>query len=167
MFYRSRWLAGLLAAASGMLATEPAARPAAVPVAAAVATVPLSPRYRKVEVAPTTTFIYLGSVALTMPAFERRNGEYLATYAAKVFPFFFYNETGRLRIELPDAQLQTLARGERVTFTGRAQNESGKERRVEGLATPIDSTTGKLKVRVAVMKSVELVFNTTYRFVGE
>lgn len=120
--------------------------------------------YARVEVAPTKTSIYLGSVAMTMPAFARAGGAYESTYEAKVFPFFFYNETGRLRVNISDDLLRTLARGEPIDFTGRAVRADGAERRVEGRATPTGAGAGKLKVRVFYSKRIELIFNTTYRF---
>ena len=131
------------------------------------AAAPLNPRYRRVEVAPTKTSIYVGTVSLALPPLERRQGDYTATYEAKVFPFFFYNETGRLWIECSDEQLRQLGRGERVAFQGRAQRADGSEHRVEGTVTPVDVTSGKVKVRVFATASVELIFNTTYRFTGE
>jgi hypothetical protein len=137
--------------------------PAAAPVPAPL----LSPRYRRVEVAPTTTSIYIGSVSLTLPPLERSSGEFAAAYEAKVFPFSFYNETGRLWIECSDEQLRRLERGERVAFEGRAQRADGSEHRVEGIVTPADVTSGKVKVRVFATMSVELIFNTTYRFTGK
>lgn len=120
--------------------------------------------YERVTIAPTKTSIYIGTVAMTMPTFHRADGRYTAPYTAKVFPYFFYNEQGHLAIEMSDEQLRRLERGETVEFQGRARNESAEERRVEGRATPIDTTTGKLKVRVFVSRRVELIFNTTYRF---
>jgi hypothetical protein len=128
---------------------------------------PLNPRYRRVEVTPTRTSIYIGTVSLTLPPLVRRNNEYATTYEAKVFPFFFYNETGRLWIECSDDQLRQLERGERVSFQGRARRADGKEHRVEGTVSPADGTSGKVKVRVFATASVELIFNTTYRFTGE
>ena len=130
-------------------------------------TAPLNQRYRRVEVTPTRTSIYIGTVSLALPPLERRNNEYTTTYEAKVFPFFFYNETGRLWIEFPDDQLRQLERGERVSFQGRAQRADGNEHRVEGTVTPADATSGKVKVRVFATMSVELIFNTTYRFTGK
>ncbi|HUR59283.1 MAG TPA: hypothetical protein VM029_16325 [Opitutaceae bacterium] len=118
-----------------------------------------------VEVAPAKTSIYVGVVTLTTPTFVRKEGLYETTYTAKVFPYFFYNETGRLTIEMSDEQLGALARGETVEFKGRGVRADGTERRVEGKATPADAKSGKLKVRVFVSKKVELIFNTTYRFV--
>ncbi len=120
--------------------------------------------YARVEIAPTKTSIYIGTVAMTMPAFTRTAGTYTSTYAAKVFPFFFSNESGRLSVEISDALLHQLGRGEPIEFTGRAVNESGAERRIEGKATPADAASGKLKVRVFVSRRIELIFNTTYRF---
>ena len=125
-------------------------------------TVPAS--YSRVIVAPARTSIYLGSVSMTMPTFVRVTGGFEAPYDARVFPFFFYNEMGRLRVEMPDDALRQLERGEPVEFKGRAVRDDGAERRVEGKATPTDAASGKLKVRVFYSKRIELIFNTTYRF---
>jgi hypothetical protein len=122
-------------------------------------------RYDQVEVPPAKTSIYVGSVTLTMPRFTRKDGAYAADYTAKVVPYFFFNETGRLFIDFSDDQLRQLARGEAVEFKGRGLRGDGVERRVEGKATPADAQGGKLKVRVFVSKRTELIFNTTYRFV--
>ena len=122
------------------------------------------PRYTRVVVAPAKTSIYLGTVSMAMPAFVRVNGGFEAAYVAKVFPFFFYNENGRLRVEISDASLRQLERGEAIEFKGRAVRQDGAERRVEGKATPIDAATGKIKVRVFYSKRIELIFNTSYRF---
>jgi hypothetical protein len=120
--------------------------------------------FRQVEIAPTKTSIYIGTVSMSMPVFTRTEARYESSYVAKVFPFFFYNEAGRLAIEVSDAQLAALARGEPIEFTGRGRRDDGTERRIEGKATPADARSGKVKVRVFVSKSVELIFNTTYRF---
>jgi hypothetical protein len=144
----------LLAVCLGLLAGVSRAVAADRPVAA----------YARVEVAPTKTSIYIGSVSMTMPAFTRTADTYTSTYVAKVFPFFFSNETGRLSVDINAELLQRLARGEPIEFTGRAVNERGAERRIEGKATPADGASGKLKVRVFVSRRIELIFNTTYRF---
>ncbi|HTZ21255.1 MAG TPA: hypothetical protein VMC06_10270 [Opitutaceae bacterium] len=165
MLCRIRWLAGLLTVTGALLAAEPAP-PSAASADAAVTVPPLNPRYRRVEVAPTKTSIYIGTVSLALPPLERRRDEYTTTYEAKVFPFFFYNETGRLWIECSDEQLRRLERGERVAFQGRAQRANGREHRVEGTVTPTDAASGRVKVRVFATMSVELIFNTTYHFTG-
>jgi hypothetical protein len=122
--------------------------------------------YSRVDVAPTRTSIYVGTVSMTMPTFVRSEGAFVSSYVAKVFPYFFYNENGRLTVDISDDALRQLARGEAIEFTGRAVRTDGAERRVEGKATPIDATSGKLKVRVFYSKRIELIFNTTYRFPG-
>ncbi len=146
-----RLLAALLCA---LALAVPRARATERPIAA----------YDRVEIAPTKTSIYLGSVSMTMPTFVRKNGSYEATYAAKVFPFFIGSEKGSMTITLTDEALRKLEKGETIEFSGRATNTDGDERRIEGKATPADAQTGKLKVRVFVSKRIELIFNTTYRF---
>ncbi|MBI5693487.1 MAG: hypothetical protein HZC55_25710 [Verrucomicrobia bacterium] len=123
------------------------------------------PRRDRVEVEPTWTSIYVGTVSLQMPPFVRNGaGDFESTYVARVLPFFFYNESGRLAIQVPDESLRRLAAGEAVEFSGRAVNEKGEPRRVEGKATPSGPDAGKIKVRVFVSARIELIFNTTYRF---
>jgi hypothetical protein len=120
--------------------------------------------YDHVVVPPAKTSIYVGSVTLLMPDFVRRATTYETRYEAKVFPYFFSNEQGRVSIEITDDMLARLARGETVAFKGRGIRDDGVERRLEGTATPGDAVSGKLKVRVFVSKRIELIFNTTYRF---
>jgi hypothetical protein len=119
----------------------------------------------RVEVASTWTSIYIGTVSLKMPTFARAaSGDYESTYSARVFPYFPYSEHGRLSIRISDDSLRQLARGDAIEFSGRAVNQEGGERRVEGKATPTSAAGGKIKVRVFVTPRVELIFNTTYRF---
>src|SRR5512142_726136 len=86
--FRALWLIALLVGTFAQ-ATE-------VPIA----------RYDHVEIAPTKTSIYIGSVSMTMPSFVREHGAFTSTYTAKVFPYFFYNEKGRLSIAISDATLR-------------------------------------------------------------
>ena len=124
--------------------------------------------WRKVSIEPTWTSIYVGTVSLRLPEFTRNaTGEYESTYTARVLPWFFQNETGRLVIRASDDELRRLARGEAIEFTGHAVNHAGEERRVTGRATPADAVSGRIKVRVRVSPSIELIFNTTYRFSGD
>jgi len=120
--------------------------------------------FRAVSVANTRTSVYIGTVSLTMPTFQRSGTSFESTYVTKVFPYFFYNENGRLQIELPDADLQRLAAGETIAFSGNAESSKGEPRRIEGRAVPQNPTEGKIKVRVFVTPKIELIFNTTYRF---
>ena len=120
--------------------------------------------WRKVTIEPAWTSIYVGTVSLRLPEFTRNAaGEYESTYTARVLPWFFQNETGRLVIRASDDDLRRLGRGEVIEFTGRAVNHAGEERIVTGRATPADAVSGRIKVRVRVSTSIELIFNTSYR----
>ena len=132
-----------------------------------VDTPPLASFYAEATVATAKTSIYIGAVTLTMPPFAREGDVYRSTYTAKVFPLFFYNESGRISITLSDDDLRQLASGQRVYFKGEAFSSKDEPRRVEGHADPADETSGKIKVRVWVSKNIELIFNTTYRFTGK
>jgi hypothetical protein len=127
---------------------------------------PLASAYAEATVATAKTSIYIGAVTLKMPPFVREGDTYRSTYAAKVFPLFFYNESGRIAITLTDQNLRQLAAGERVYFKGEAFSSEEEPRRVEGQADPADAMSGKIKVRVWVSKNIELIFNTTYQFTG-
>lgn len=124
-------------------------------------------RFDHVVVAPAKTSIYVGSVTMSFTPSTRQAGAYEADYTAKVFPYFFLGEKGKLTLEAPDETLRRLARGETVEFAGRGVSEDGKPRRFDGTATPIDATSGKLKVRAHVSTRIELVFNMTYRFIPQ
>jgi hypothetical protein len=116
-----------------------------------------------VTVAPVKTSIYVGSVTLKTDVFRREGDKFETTYEAKVWPWFFWSETGRITITLPYASLEKLARGERVEFTGEALNQKNKPRHVTGYAERADAAKGKIKVRIGV-DDTELIFNSTYRF---
>lgn len=141
--------------------------PALLRAAADAPAAPAHRAYAKVDVAPTWTSIYIGTVSLQMPPFQRTAaGDYESTYAARVLPYFFYNENGRIGIRVSDDDLARLARGEAIEFTGLAVNQAGAERPIAGKATPVDATSGRIKVKVRVSPRIELIFNTTYRFIA-
>ena len=116
-----------------------------------------------VTVAPLKTSIYIGSVSLTTGEFRREGDKFSTTYEAKVWPWFFWGETGSITINLPPADLQKLASGERIEFTGEAFNHKNKPRKVTGRADRIDGASGTIKVRIGV-DDTELIFNGNYRF---
>jgi hypothetical protein len=122
--------------------------------------------YDRVEIPVTKTSIYIGNVTLIPGVLERSDGAYKTSYQAKVFPYFFLSEAGRLQIDFSDEQLAQLERGERVAFSGIAHNKDGETRRIEGHATPRAPGTseGTIKVRIFVTKKIELIFNSQYRF---
>lgn len=137
-------------------------------LAGAVVTLPADTTQRlgdwdSVTVEPMKTSIYVGSVTLTTGEFRRDGDKFSTTYDAKVRPWFFWGETGRITITLSQADLEKLARGERIEFTGEAFNHKNKPRKVTGRADRIDGATGKIKVRIGV-DDTQLIFNGTYRF---
>jgi hypothetical protein len=127
---------------------------------------PLPARFNQVEIKPTTTSLFIASVTMTMPPFVRQNAVFASTYSARVFPYFFWSESGRIWIEVPEGKLRQVERGEAVDFTGRGVNESGERRRIEGHATPTGPAEGKIRVRVFVSRRIYLTFDTTYVLTG-
>jgi hypothetical protein len=125
---------------------------------------PVAPKYSTVTIPTVKTSIYIGSVTLAAPAFVRTGSSYASTYTARVVPFFWAGEAGRIAVTITDDDLARLAKGEAVDFTGEGRNEDGELRRVEGRATPDDAESGRLKIRIWVSPRIELIFNTTYRF---
>ena len=123
-------------------------------------------QFDRADIAPAKTSIYIGTVSLPTPPFLRAAGLYEADYTAKVFPYFFSNEAGRLRIEVTDTMLRQLESGHPIEFTGVAVRTDGLQRRVHGKATPTNAQSGRIKVRVNVARTTELIFNTTYQFPG-
>ena len=116
-----------------------------------------------VSVPPMKTSIYIGSVSLTTGVFRREGHDLAGTYEAKVWPWFFWNETGRITITLAPDELAKLSRPGRVEFAGTAVNRRGKPRTLTGYAEGAGDATGRIKVRI-VVDGTELVFNGTYRF---
>jgi len=126
----------------------------------------VSRRYAVVTIQPSKTSIYIGSVTLNLHPLIRLDQEYSAVYTATVFPYFFYDETGRVTIKIPDEALLRVAKGEAVDFAGKGLSDEGEERRIEGRATPTGPDAGRIKVRIYVSKRIALIFNTTYRIDG-
>ena len=121
-------------------------------------------RYEHVVVDPAKSSIYVGSVTMSLSPATRQNAAYECTYTAKIFPYFFMSETGRLHLDAPDETLGRLARGESVAFNGYGVSADGQKRRFEGQATPTDAASGRLKVRCFVSKRISLAFDMRYRF---
>jgi len=120
-------------------------------------------RFSIVEVAPVKTSIYIASVTLAVPRFVRQGEIYESTYTANIFPYFFWNEEGRLQIAVTDAALRHFARGGSFSFGGSAIRSDGTVRKVEGTVMPVDPVSGKIEVRVFVTRHLSLAFDTTYR----
>jgi len=120
--------------------------------------------YDKIIVETSSTSIYIGRVTLHVTPLVRQNGVYSGDYKAKVFPYFFMSEHGTFRMEVSDADLARVVRGETVEFKGEAENNGREPRKITGRASPDDTVRGKIKVRIFVTEKIQLVFNTTYQF---
>lgn len=123
-------------------------------------------RFNQVEIKPTTTSLLIATVTMTMPPFVRHDGIFLSTYSARVFPYFFWSESGRIWISVPPDKLRRVARGEAVDFTGHGTSDSGDDRKIDGHATPTGPTGGRIRVRVFVSRRIFLSFDTTYELEG-
>lgn len=123
-------------------------------------------RYNVVDIKPSVASLYIASVTMTMPPFVRKQSVYSSTYFAKVFPYFFYSERGRIWIIVPDADLKRVAQGMPVDFVGHALSDSGEERKVVGHAVPTGPTGGRIRVRVFITRRIALNYDTTYELKG-
>lgn len=135
-------------------------------VARAEAAAPAPAGYVTAEIAPAKTSIYIGTVKLTVSPMIRHGNAYSSTYTAKVFPYFFYDETGQFSIEVSDADLFRLASGQAIDFLGHALRSDGVDRLVRARATPSSLADGQVKVRVVISPRLTLIFNTTYHLSG-
>jgi hypothetical protein len=122
-------------------------------------------RFNVVATKPASASIIIGTVTMTISPFIRRENVYSSTYVARVFPFF-YSEKGRISIVIPDDNLRRVSRGEPADFNGRAINDSGDVRRIEGSAIPTGPTTGRLRVKVFITRRIALTYITTYELQG-
>jgi hypothetical protein len=123
-------------------------------------------RYNVVDIKPSVASLYIASVTMIMPPFVRKNTVYSSTYYAKVFPYFFYSERGRIWIVVPDADLRRASQGLPVDFVGHALSDSGEERKVTGHAVPTGPSGGKIRVRVFITRRIALNYDTTYELKG-
>jgi hypothetical protein len=123
---------------------------------------PALSRFSVVNADPVSTFIYVGTVNLSATPFLRAGSEYRARYTAKVFPFYFSNESGTMAVTVTEAALRRLAAGQPIAFSGTATRADGAVRTVEGTAAPTGPAGGRLKVKIQVTKKITLVFDTSY-----
>jgi hypothetical protein len=123
---------------------------------------PVHTGWDRVRVAPMKAPLFPGHVTLTTGLFVRQGSTLSAIYEAKVVPWFFLSEGGRISIFLSDATLASLVKGERATFTGEAVSHSANTRVVTGQARPTDRDSGNIEVTIEV-GGTDLVFSSTYR----
>src|ERR1017187_9372840 len=86
-------------------------------------------RFNLIDIKPTTSSLFIATVTMTMPPFARRDTVFSSTYSARVFPYFFWSESGRIWIVVPAEKIRRAALGEPVDFTGHGISRS-EERRV-------------------------------------
>ena len=104
-------------------------------------------------------------ITLAVEPMQLTESGYESTYSVTVVPFFFFNETGSIRIDLAPGALELLDAGQIISFTGEAANHRNARRQIEGRATPTDAESGRIRIVVKV-GGIELIFKTTYRFTG-
>lgn len=123
-------------------------------------------KFAQVLIRPASASFYIASVSMSFQPFVRHKTVYSSTYAARVFPYFFLGERGRIWIMVPDEVLARVNRGETVSLTGHALSDSGDERKIDGVATPTGPREGRIRVRVFVSRRIILTYNTTYALQG-
>ncbi len=116
------------------------------------------------ELPAMKTSVYVGSVTLITGSFNLAEDAYVATYEAKVWPWSFLNEAGRITLKIDPGDYARLVDGEAVDLSGEAKSGKGKTRAIKARAQPADATSGRIKVRVTA-RGTKLIFNGTYRVV--
>lgn len=155
--------AAAIFAACSVAAASIAAQPAIIPSQAVVGGKAAMKRFARVEVPPLRSSFFLGIVSLVPGVFERTGASYHAAYRASILGFF-YREHGTVEIDIADDSLLSLKPGTRLAFTGRAKANDGGVRRISGFAEANDAASGRIQIRIAVTKSIELSFVGPYRF---
>ncbi len=138
---------------SGNARSQPSSSPAAKPAAA----------QSRMFVAPSSTKVSLGKVALSVTPLGKQGGYYVGTYRLKVTPYFFKNETGTLSLGNGEDLFGKLAAGTTVPFTGKATSgKDGMVKTVNGSATPSGNGQGAVSFTV-VTENGPMTFNTSYQ----
>jgi len=117
----------------------------------------------RVAVEPMKTSIYVATVSLVPAVFIRQGETYTTTYEVKVWPWFFWGETGKVTIHVSAQQLAQVLRGERIEFSGEGVSQKNRPRLITGRLTPDGPATGTIKIRITA-DGYTLVFNSAYRF---
>ena len=119
---------------------------------------------REMRIESSTTGVPLGEARLSVEPLVHAPGKegLSAAYKVEITPFTFKNEAGRFSVAISDADLQRLAEGATIHFTGQAvSQDGGNTSAVEGRATPAEGDGGALRIQVEGKKG-KLVFHTTY-----
>ena len=113
----------------------------------------------------STAPVFLGKGVLTVSTLHRHNGAYSGNYEVKVTPLTIASEKGNLSVDFSDDDLRKLNQKTPVTFHGKAVSTSGKNRTVDGRATPTAADHGDITIKIYSERG-KLVFHTTYRLAG-
>ena len=119
---------------------------------------------RELRIDPGTTGVPLGEARLSIEPLVRVAGkeDLSASYKVDITPFTFKSEAGRFSVTISEADLQRLADGQQIHFTGQAVAQDGSNTStVQGRATPSGGGGGALRIQVEGKKG-KLVFHTTY-----
>ncbi len=118
--------------------------------------------FNVVAIGEGSASLFTATVTMRMPPFVRHQSVLTSTYSAQVFPYFFFSEKGRISITIPEEDLRKVAIGRPIDFAGKAYNEAGEGRRIEGHAVPTGPGKGRIQVRVYISRRISITYNTTY-----
>ena len=119
---------------------------------------------RELRIDPSTTGVPLGHARLSIEPLVRASGAgaLSAAYKVDVTPFTSKSEAGRFSVTISEADLQRLADGQQIHFTGQAAAQDGSNTStVQGRATPSGGDGGALRIQVEGKKG-KLIFRTNY-----
>ena len=120
---------------------------------------------REMQIDPSTTRVAaIGKARLSIETLKHEGGGFQGPYRVDVTMLPVGSEAGQLTITLSDADLDKLAGGTAIQFTGQAVSKDGNHSDVRGTATPSAGDGGAIRVHVDSKKG-KLVFNTKYRLV--
>jgi hypothetical protein len=112
----------------------------------------------------SSTKVSLGKVNLIVNPLTHKGNFYLGAYQIKVFPYFFKNEKGALKMEASKNSVLKLSKGIPMNFTGTAtNNKTGEMKIVRGKATPLTIDRGVAMFAIITDNGL-MVFNTSYHF---
>ena len=119
---------------------------------------------RRMFVDPSSTIVSLNDVRLIVGPLTHQGKFYVGSYQLKVFPYFVKSELGTLKLETPDESVRKFAAGTEVKFTGKAtNNKGGKDKVINGKATPSDKDKGGLIFSLETDNG-RMSFQTSYHF---
>jgi hypothetical protein len=120
---------------------------------------------RMLLIEPSSMSVLAGKATLTIGPLERTNGVYTGDYEYTVFPWFQFNEQGKLAILVSDESLAQANDGKVVTVTGTATaiGKGGARRPIVIIATPVDKDHGTLNLSF-MAGSRKMIFTPAYHF---